>query len=149
MTSTPQPPQAPQSQTLAQLLADARYKLHLSESQLAEEAMISEQLVLDLEAGVERVVSPLIRQRLARALKLSPLQIARLAASTGQPNRGGTIPLKLQQQIWANPTAKHLCPSCEGGLVVRLFERYDLENNLIKTIKAHCSQCIYQASVSI
>jgi transcriptional regulator with XRE-family HTH domain len=132
--------------TLAQRVQQARETLSLSQAALAEAAHIPISQVQDIEAGIELFLSPAVRQKLARVLKVRPVTLKMLEKPT-PPQRP---PLSLEardsyiEELLHFPDREHSCPLCGACLEVRLFQRRDLEDNLLVEVKAHCSQCLFK-----
>lgn len=115
---------------------------------LALRAQVPVRLVEDLEGGLETFLAPAIRQRLARVLHVRPAQIQELEKppSIFNPN-AATLQHKsvgLHEAILRDPTAPQVCPNCSAPLAIRLFERRDLQNNLLTVVKANCTQCLFR-----
>jgi transcriptional regulator with XRE-family HTH domain len=136
--------------TLAERVRFLRERRYMTPEAVAIKAQIPLKMVEDIEGGVELFLSPAVRQRLARVLHVRPGQIQEVEkqpsyASPETPalQRKG---LNLHEAIQREPDAPHLCPSCGAPLAVRIFERRDLQDNLITVIKANCTQCLFRLS---
>lgn len=141
-SSSPLPP------TLAERIRFLREKRYMTAELLAIKAQVPLQMIEDLEAGIEMFMAPAVRQRIARALHVRTSQIEEVEkpfeftnAETPMLQRKG---LNLQEEILRSPDAPHLCPSCGAPLAVRLFERRDLQDNLLVVIKANCTRCLFR-----
>jgi transcriptional regulator with XRE-family HTH domain len=134
--------------TLAERIRHLREKRYMTPELLAIKAQVSVQMVEDLEAGIEMFLAPAVRQRIARALHVRPSQLQEVekplemtSPDTPQLQKKG---LNLREAILREPDAPHLCPSCGAPLAVRLFERRDLQDNLLVVIKANCTRCLFR-----
>lgn len=134
--------------TLAERIRHLREKRYMTPELLAIKAQVPVQMVEDLEAGIEMFLAPAVRQRIARALHVRPSQIQEVEK---QLEMAGPDAPQLQQKgvslresILREPDAPHLCPSCGAPLAVRLFERRDLQDNLLVVIKANCTSCLFR-----
>lgn len=147
---TRQPTTPPLPNTLAQRVRFLREKRYMTAEAVAMKAQISLSTIEDIEAGIEMFLAPAVRQRLARVLHVRPSQILEVEK---QPNHVSLETPALQRKgmnlheaILANPDGIHHCPSCGADLDVRLFERRDLQDNLLTVIKANCTQCLFRLS---
>lgn len=137
---------AQQSQTLAQRVQQRREEVGLSQKGLADAANIPLTQVQDIESGIELFLSPSVRQKLARALKIKPSVLKNLEKPAPPPRP----PLSLEareryiDEILHFPNQPHACPVCGERLDVRIFERRDLEDNLLIEVKANCSRCLFR-----
>jgi len=134
--------------TLAERVRFLRERRMITPEGLANRAQVSLQLVEDLEAGIETFLAPAVRQRLARVLHVRPSQLQEAEkaprhddSETPQLQQKGA---SLREAILQQPDAPHLCPSCGAPLAVRLFERRDLQNQLLVAIKANCTRCLFR-----
>jgi transcriptional regulator with XRE-family HTH domain len=133
-------------ETLSRRVQRLREQLNLSITQLGQKANLTEPFLQDLEAGLEPFLSPAVRQKLARVLrvKLSYIQ----EVETPPP----PIPdVRLDDEKKADmlnalikkPDRVLFCPACGGKLVARLFNRQDLQGTPLTSFKIHCSQCLF------
>jgi transcriptional regulator with XRE-family HTH domain len=136
--------------TLAERVRFLREKRYMTAEALALKAQLPLRTIEDIEAGIELFLAPAIRQRLARVLHVRPSQIQEVEKQPNYTNdetpmlqRKG---LHLHEAILRAPDAPHLCPSCGAPLAVRLFERRDLQDNLLVVVKAHCTKCLFRLS---
>jgi transcriptional regulator with XRE-family HTH domain len=141
-SSSPLPP------TLAERIRFLREKRYMTAELLAIKAQVPLQMVEDIEAGIEMFLAPAVRQRIARALHVRPSQIEEvekpfdlISAETPMLQQKG---MDLREAILREPDAPHLCPSCGAPLAVRIFERRDLQDNLLVVIKANCTRCLFR-----
>ena len=115
----------------------------MSASGLATRSGIDLNVIEDIESGKELFLSVTIRQKLARALKLSPADIKHyekvvreVMATDEQIEDIKSLILEGEENLY--------CPLCGSKLVTRIAKMYDLEDNLVFHPKAHCSKCVFQ-----
>jgi transcriptional regulator with XRE-family HTH domain len=136
-----------EAETLARRVMALRETIGVTQERLARVAHLSLQQIQDIEAGLDLFLAPAVRQRLARALKTSP---ATLQAVEKIPvlKESEQVSLEtrehLRDEMMAFPYAHYPCPACQTPLTIRVFERRDLEDNLISEVKAHCAQCLFR-----
>lgn len=134
--------------SLAQWVQGIRETLGYSQSKLAEKAHLPLTLIEEIEGGLQLFMAPAQRQRLARALKVRPVEIQQVEKKwqANQPSK--TLSPQATEQ-WLDemihfPTATYHCPQCQNPLVVRLFHRRDLDDNPLVDVKAHCTSCLFR-----
>ncbi len=137
--------------TLAQQVQTLRDRLNMTRRTLAERARVPEQSVEDIESGIETFLSPAIRSRLARALRVRPDVLAALEKPPPTPPASVLVQsesarISFLQHIIDHPQHPHSCPECQGPLDVRLFPRRDLRDQPITAIKVRCQRCLFQLS---
>ncbi len=132
--------------TLAQRVQHFRESLGITQSRLAELANLPIEQIQDIESGIELFLSPSVRQKLSRVLKIRAivLKIVEKApqlppSSLSQEGRDHYI-----EEMLHYPHETYPCPECGAPLVVRLFHRRDLEDNPLVEVKANCSQCLFK-----
>lgn len=128
--------------TLAQFIQDTRESVGYSRQGLAKAANIDLQIIENIETGQDLFLSSVIRQRLARVLKL---ENAVIKIHEKEPNLTNSVSEEhlnaLRQKIITGQTEDNLCPVCGSKLICRIAEMYDLDDKLIKHAKARCSKC--------
>ena len=129
--------------SLAEFIIEKREKAGMSASGLATRSGIDLNVIEDIESGKELFLSVTIRQKLARALKLSPADIKHyekvvreVMATDEQIEDIKSLILEGEENLY--------CPLCGSKLVTRIAKMYDLEDNLVFHPKAHCSKCVFQ-----
>lgn len=140
--------------TLAQRVQVLREQLGITTTRLAERALLPVELIQDVESGIELFLSPAIRMKLARALRVKP-HILQDVEKPGPEHNKSFHALdprlyKLKEAFYRmvdNPDAVEACPQCGNALVLQRFERKDLQDQPITHYKLHCSGCLlrYQA----
>lgn len=140
-------------ETLAKRVQFLRKQRDITPYQLAAQTALPAQMIEDIEAGLELFLSPAIRQRLARALRVKAEILKEVET---QPEKESTLSeLKRQQQIKQKSlylvsqiqtgiTENLRCPECDSDMVVQIYPREDLEGNQFNVIKAHCSSCLFR-----
>jgi len=133
--------------TLAQYVQRLREKQGWTQQALADRVGLPPHQIRDIESGIELYFSPSIRQKLARVLKTRPQDLKALE-KPNMAHKPFTLSEGAREQ-WTEellhfPNQTHHCPACQAPLIVRLFERRDLEENPILEVKAHCSACLFK-----
>lgn len=140
--------------TLSQRVQYLRDHLDMTQRQLAYKASLEESFIQDIESGMEMFLAPAIRLKLARALRVKP-SIIQEVEKRPQPKEPVTESAawqkerrtkQLLEQILQEPDGSYACLECQSGLIVRQFERRDLDDNLLLTIKIECSHCLFRWS---
>jgi len=136
--------------TLALRVQALRDALDLTQRQLAQRAILDLELIQDIESGIEPFLAPAVRGKLARVLRVKPYileEVEKRPHSRPDPYPiGPDSRLKLVQHWIDHPTDSHTCPHCSAPLVLQVFERRDLHNQLLHAVKAHCSVCLFRLS---
>ena len=130
--------------SLAQFISSTREKIGLSQLGLAKKSIISISLIENIESGQELFLSPPVRQKLARALKLEPREIKVFEKRELDFEPNAEYIQILKEKILNGELEDLPCPICKSKLVCRVAEMYDLENKLMKHPKARCSKCPFQ-----
>ncbi len=145
-------------ETLAQRMLFLREHLDLTQRQLATKAIVPLSLIEDIEAGLELFLAPSIRLKLARALRVKPdvLQDVekRFQPKTNNPEEASSSEEQmtwrakaLLKEIQMNPKKDYRCPYCKSALLIRQFERRDLDDSVLAAYKIQCSQCLFSGSL--
>ena len=155
MTSSTAEPAAAVS--LARFVQDLRDARDMTQRQLAAKAILPLNLIEDVEAGLVLFLSPDLRQRLARVLRVRPIALQELECKP--PNATLPVPrnsVSAQQALSAlmmaiiNDTeADHACPDCKAAIRVQSYERTDLKGRPMTTLKVHCSACLFRDQYDI
>ena len=130
-------------ETLASFVQTARENIGLSAKGLARRANIDLSEIEDIEAGKELFLPVTVRQKLAKALRCPPDDLAALERGYSDIVLSDDVILSLKQKI-LNGENGIPCPKCGAALVCRIAKMYDLEDNLVLEPKAHCSKCVFQ-----
>lgn len=143
----------PLPETLAKRVQHLRGVRDMTVRQLAQQTALPVQMIEDIEAGLELFLSPAVRQRLARILRVKADVLEEVES---KPEKESTLTeLKQQQrikqkslllvnQIKTGITENLTCPECEKDMIVQIYPREDLEGNKFEVIKAHCSSCLFR-----
>lgn len=131
--------------SLAQFISQTREKMGLSQTGLAHKANIPVDMIERIESAQELFLPSTLRQRLAKALRLSLTDIKRYEKRFDEENKSledaiESIRLSILDGFYDNLK----CPVCGNLLIAHIEEMYDLEDNLIKHPKARCSKCPFQ-----
>ncbi len=132
---------------LAQFVFHTREKLGLSVSGLSKKCNLDEEIIVNIESGLETFLPVTIRQKLAKGLRVS-LDEIKVYEKNEDFNFTSKDSLEfLREEILKNADNKAytaLCPVCGSKLITRIAKLYDLEDNLILHPKARCSKCPFQ-----
>lgn len=126
-------------------LRNAR-KIHIAE--FSHLARVPLKLLEDIEAGIETWLPVSIRQRIARVLKVDPNILEEVEVkNTIREDLVKAPPLELQERIQEEILSgiKEInCPVCGNPLRTWIQEGLDINEQPIKTPKAHCTVCVFQ-----
>ena len=132
---------------LAQFVFATREHLGLSALGLAKKCNLEENVILNIESGMELFLPTTVRQKLAKGLKVS-LDEIKLYEKNEEYNFVSKEKLEdLRADILFNADNKAyvaICPICGSKLITRIAKLYDLEDNLVLHPKARCSKCPFQ-----
>lgn len=129
--------------SLAEFIQTRREKIGYSAYGLAERAGIELEIIEDIESGRELFLSVVQRQKLARVLKCSPLEIKKYERDYEFDVISEEKIDELKKSILQRKLDLR-CPLCGEPLVCRIAKMYDLDENLILKPKAHCVKCVFQ-----
>lgn len=130
--------------TLARRVQHLREAMDMTQRQLARKSLVALAQIEDIESGIDLFLAPAIRLRLARALRVPLDVLQEVEKRVEEQEAFSQEEAHLLRQIAQKPDADYTCPRCQSPVVVRVFERMDMEGNEIRVIKAHCSQCLFQ-----
>lgn len=132
---------------LAQFVFHTRENLGLSVQGLSRKINLDENIISNIESGLELFLSSTVRQKLAKGLRVS-LDEIKLYEKTEDYNFVSKNKIdELRQMILDNMGNKGFvafCPVCGSKLNTRIAKLYDLEDNLILHPKANCTKCPFQ-----
>ena len=144
--------------TLSQRVQLFRELCGITQRRLADEASLPHALIEDIESGIETILSPFNRRKLARALRI-PSLLLKIEVDSDEPNPAdkplwnsstysrtlyfGQKKLPLDAML-TNPEGFWPCPDCGQGLHVRTFERRDLEDTPLTAIRLDCQHCLFR-----
>lgn len=132
---------------LAQFVFNEREKLGLSISGLSKKCNLSEDVISNIEQGLETFLPTTIRQKLAKGLKVSLDEIKLYEKNESFETTSKEMVEKLKEDILNNQNNSNfvaICPVCGSKLITRIAKLYDLEDNLILHPKARCTKCPFQ-----
>ena len=141
-------PQESLPKTLASRISFLRNERRLHIAELSYQARVSVKMLEDIEAGIETWLPVTVRQRIARVLKVDPniLEEVEIKNTTSE-NSYKEPPRELIERIQSDILSgeKNIrCPLCQNELRVWIQQGLDLNEEQIKTPKAHCTVCIFQ-----
>ncbi len=140
--------------TLALRIQHLRIQRQLTPAQLAQKSLLTLEFVEEVEAGIQLFLTPIERQRLARILKVSSktlLAVEKLPAplkndeDTEASESSQSFELLLYR-IMQKPDLQYDCPQCKSALVIKQFDRQDMNGDPITALKIHCTQCLFRLS---
>ncbi len=131
--------------SLAQFISETREKAGLSQSGLAQKSALPLKTIEDIESGQELFLASTVRQKLAKGLKLNPVDIKIYEKNPDFSFLPDTEVITfLKEKILENGAEDISCPVCGSRLIARTDRMYDLENNLVLVPKARCEKCPFQ-----
>lgn len=134
------------SKSLSEFIRDSREKAGLSVIGLSKRSGLSIEQIEDIEAGKDLFLPATIRQKLAKGLKLNPVDIK-------QYERILLVSYDKIDEKYINSVKKAIldgdvdnlrCPICGSKLNTKIVRLIDLENNIALHPKAQCSKCSFQ-----
>ncbi len=135
--------------TLAQRVRYLRDVRDMTQRQLAAKAIVDVDLIQDIETGIELYLSPAVRQKIARSLGVLSEVIKEVekvppAEHHTVIEERQTKSVGLLDAIQRNHKGNYFCPDCGGSILVRIFNRRDMNDDPIDAIKANCTQCLFR-----
>ena len=130
--------------TLAKYISELREKQGFSQEGLSRRANINLNIIEDIEGAQLLFLPVVIRQKLARALKVEPKAIKAFEREPNDAKPDEEYIEQIKLNILNNKLEGNLCPLCNSELTCRIAQMYDLEDNLILHPKAHCTKCPFQ-----
>lgn len=141
-------PQEGLPKTLASRLSFIRNGRGIHIAELSSRARISIKLIEDIEAGIETWLATSVRQRIARVLKVDPNILEEVEVKNEiKEDLPKNPPLELTERIQEDILSgiKEIkCPLCGNLLRVWIQDGLDLNEQPVKTAKAHCTVCVFQ-----
>lgn len=128
---------------LAEYISDIREKRGLSQTGLARAANLDLKIVEEIESGQILFLSTVVRQKIARVLKIEPKILKHLEKEINTEKISTEYIEELKIRI-LNGEKELSCPVCKNPLTVRIARMYDLEDNLVLHPKAACTKCPFQ-----
>ncbi len=128
---------------LAEYISNIREKRGFSQMGLAKAANIDLRTIEEIESGQMLFLSTVIRQKIARVLKIEPKILKHLEKEINAQKISTEYIEELKIRI-LNGETELKCPVCKSPLTVRIAKMYDLEDNLVLHPKATCTKCPFQ-----
>lgn len=132
--------------SLAQFIQETREKAGLSLSGLAKKTAIPIEELEDIESGKDLFLPATTRQKLAKGLKINPVDIKQyeriMLVSYDKIDSDYIAAVK--KAILSGETDNLKCPICGAKLNTKITKLIDLENNIALHPKAQCSKCSFQ-----
>ena len=119
--------------------------IHILE--LAKEARVSVNLIEEVESGIETWLSVAVRQRIARVLKVDPIILEEVEIKREFKDLLKDPQLEIIERIQneiMDGVRNITCPVCGHPLKIWIQEGFDLNENPVKSPKAHCTVCVFQ-----
>lgn len=132
---------------LAQFVFHTREALGLSISGLSKKSGLAEEVIGNIESGLELFLPTTIRQKLAKGLRVSLDEVKIYEKSEDFHFATKEKIDELKEAILQNSGNKAfvaICPVCGSKLITRVQKLYDLEDNLVLNPKARCTKCPFQ-----
>jgi len=130
---------------LSTFITEHREKRGMSQSGLAKRAAVSLSEIEEIESGQLLFLSTILRQKIARALKLTPAEIKLYEKNLDIITAPDEEYIdELRHKILNNDTKNLRCPVCGSNFITKVEKMYDPDDNLILHPKAHCAKCPFQ-----
>lgn len=132
--------------SLSEFIRESREKAGLSVTGLSKKSGLTIEQIEDIEAGKDLFLPATIRQKLAKGLKLNPVDIKHyeriMLVSYDKVDEKYIHDVK--QAILQGETENLRCPICSSKLITKVVRLIDLENKIALHPKAQCSKCSFQ-----
>lgn len=132
--------------SLSQFIQETRENAGLSVSGLAKKSGLSIEQIEDIESGKDLFLPATIRQKLAKSLKINPIDIKQyeriMLVSYDKIDENYIQSVK--KAILSGETDNLRCPICNAKLNTKITRLIDLENKIALHPKAQCSKCSFQ-----
>lgn len=132
--------------SLAEYVRETREKAGFSVIGLSKKSGLSVEQIEDIEAGKDLFLPSTVRQKLAKGLKVNPVEIK-------EYERIMLVSYDAVTEKYINSVKKAIldgeienlrCPICSSKLITKVVRLLDLENNIALHPKAQCSKCSFQ-----
>ena len=137
----------PLPNTLASRVSFIRNARGIHILELAREAMVSADLIEEVESGIETWLPVTVRQRIARVLKVDPIILEEVEIKTESEDFHKKPPLEILERVQdeiIRGVKNIICPVCGNPLKSWIQEGFGLDGESIKSPKAHCTVCVFQ-----
>ncbi len=132
--------------SLAEFIRETREKAGFSVAGLAKKTGLTVEQLEDIEAGKDLFLPATIRQKLAKGLKLNPVDIKQyeriMLVSYDKVTPEFVEGIK--KAILEGETENLRCPICGSKLNTKIVRLIDLEDKIALHPKAQCSKCSFQ-----
>ena len=132
--------------SLAEFIRETREKAGFSVMGLSKKTGLSAEQIEDIEAGKDLFLPATIRQKLAKGLKLNPVDIKQyeriMLVSYDKITQEYIDSIK--KAILDGEIENLRCPICGSKLNTKIVRLIDLENKIALHPKAQCSKCSFQ-----
>ena len=131
---------------LSEFVREQREKAGLSVIGLAKKTALSVEQIEDIESGKDLFLPATVRQKLAKGLKLNPIDIKhyeRILIGSYDKVTDKYIN-DVKRLILQGETENLICPICGAKLNTKVVRMLDLEDNIALHPKAQCSKCSFQ-----
>lgn len=132
--------------SLSEFVRETREKAGFSVQGLSKRSGLTIEQIEDIEAGKDLFLPATVRQKLAKGLKLNPVDIKQyeriLIVSYDKVDDKYINAVK--KAILEGETDNLRCPICSAKLNTKIVRLLDLENNIALHPKAQCSKCSFQ-----
>ena len=132
--------------SLSEFIHETREKAGLSISGLAKKTGLTIEQLEDIEAGKDLFLPSTVRQKLAKGLKINPVDIKqyeRIMLVSYDKVTDEYIE-SVKRAILQGDTENLRCPICGSKLNTKIVRLLDLENNIALHPKAQCNKCSFQ-----
>ena len=135
-----------QKKALSEYVTELREKVGLSVQGLAKKTGLTIEQIEDIEAGKDLFLPATIRQKLAKGLKVNPIEIKQYERILigAYDNVTPEYINNVKQAILQGQTNNLKCPIRKSKLNTKIVKLLDLENNTALHPKAQCSKCSFQ-----
>ena len=132
--------------SLAEFIRETREKAGFSVIGLAKKTGLTIEQIEDIEAGKDLFLPATTRQKLAKGLKLNPVDIKQyerimlVSYDKVTPQYIDSV----KKAILEGETENLRCPICGSKLNTKIVRLIDLENKIALHPKAQCNKCSFQ-----
>lgn len=134
------------NKSLSEFIRETREKAGLSIIGLSKKSGLTIEQLEDIEAGKDLFLPATIRQKLAKGLKLNPVDIKQYERIllVSYDNIDENYINTVKKAILNGETENLRCPICSSKLNTKIVRLIDLEDKIALHPKAQCSKCSFQ-----
>ena len=134
------------NKSLSEFIRETREKAGLSIIGLSKKSGLTIEQLEDIEAGKDLFLPATIRQKLAKGLKLNPVDIKQYERIllVSYDNIDENYINTVKKAILNGETENLRCPICSSKLNTKIVRLIDLEDKIALHPKAQCSICSFQ-----